>query len=108
MPRAPQEIVDKLNKGEDQEGFEPLPEQLYLCTLVEVEEYEAKDANSFDGVILTWQVEQPREFAGEKIRFHRLSYSPRAAFKIREFWDALGYEYDSDFDEAVENQEKGI
>jgi len=113
---APKEIQDILENEEDVQGnFALLPEDLYLCKLKKATEYEPGKDKEYGGVNLQWEVVQPREFRGKDEDgnqygdlFLRLSWSPKAAWKIREFWDALGYEYDSDFDEPVEQGEQAI
>lgn len=108
MPKAPQEIVDRINNNEDQ-GFEDvlLPEDMYLAEVIKNKEYEPSGGKEFGGIYIIWKIVQPREHAGVE-KLLTLSWSPKAAWKIREFWDALGYDYDSDFDEPVEENERAI
>lgn len=117
MVQAPQEIVDRLNNDEDKQGdFVLVPEGMYLCRIAKAEEYTPTLGGSgYGGITTQWKVVQPRQYAGTDEEgnsygdlFLRLSWSPKAAFKIRQFWDALGYSYDSDFDEPVEQQETAI
>lgn len=116
MVQAPQEIIDRLNSGEDERGdFVPVPDGLYLCRLTKAEEYQPGAGKEFGGITTQWKVIQPRQYAGTDEDgnsygdlFMRLSWSPKAAFRIRQFWDALGYDYDSDFDEPVELGEQAV
>lgn len=116
MVSAPKNIINRINNDEDKQGdFVPVPDGMYLCKIKKAEEYQPAAGKEFGGMATQWQVVQPRQFAGQDEDgnqygdlFVRLSWSPKAAFKIREFWDALGYEYDSDFDEPVENEEQAI
>lgn len=103
---APQETVDAINNDEDQPDFSPLEEGYYLCEAVEAKEKDI-GPSGYGGVGITFKVIQPREYRGRKL-WVNLSWSPKAAWKIREFWDALGYEYDSDFEEIVESAEQAI
>lgn len=108
MVKAPQEVIDRINSGEDSEyDNSPVDEGDYLCRAIEAKEYEPAAGKEFGGVNITWEIMQPREFRGRRL-WTRLSWSPKAAWKIREFWDAVGYDYDSDFDEAVEQREQAI
>lgn len=105
---APQETVDACNNPDEERVFEPLEEGLYLAKPIEVTEYEpTANGSGFGGVTVKWEVLQPRADKGRWL-WQRLSWSPKAAFRIREFWDALGYEYDSDFEEPVEEGETAI
>lgn len=107
MAKAPDEIINVLNNNEDIQQFTVVPAGEYLCVLDRCTEYEPAEGKEFGGMRTFWKILQPREFKGEKL-MNSLSWSPKAAWKIREFWDALGYEYDSDFDEPVEQQEQAI
>lgn len=107
MPKAPQEIVDRLDNNEDVQEFTLLPEDAYLCYLHEVTEYDQDKDHEYGGVRCFWKVIQPREFKGERV-LNTLSWSPKAAWKVRETFDACGYEYNSDLDELVENEERAI
>lgn len=102
MVSAPQEIVDAIKNGDvDQIDRDPVPAGDYLCRVKAAPEYQGTE---YDGVNVRFEIVQPREFKGKSV-FDRLSWSPKAAFKIRDFWDAFGYDCDSDFDELVDDPE---
>lgn len=104
MVSAPQDVIDTINNGEadDRPDREPLPGGDYLVMVVGVEEYPAKDENTFGGVNVKYEVVQPREYKGRWL-WDRLSFSKKAAWKIRDFWDAAEFDYDSDFEEVVDD-----
>ena len=116
MVSAPKEVQDILENEEDKQGdFVAVPDGMYLCEIVKAEEYEPAANREYGGMNTRWKIVQPRQYAGKDEDGNtwgdlwlRLSWSPKAAWKIREFWDALGYEYDSDFDEPVEEKEQAI
>jgi hypothetical protein len=116
MVQAPQEVIDAINNGTARGEFAMVPDGMYLCRIHKVTEYPPTAGGSgFGGVQLQWKIIQPRQYAGTDEDgnsygdlFLRLSWSPKAAFKIEQFWDALGYSYDSDFDEPVEEQEEAV
>lgn len=103
MPRAPQEIQDALERGDDLEGpnRDPVPDGYYLLKVIGDDEY---SGDEYDGVNLKFEVVAPRGFKGKWL-WDRLSYSPKAAFKWRQVWDATGYDYSSDTSELVDNEE---
>jgi hypothetical protein len=102
---APKESVEAAQNSEQQE-YELLEEGLYLAKAVEAKE-KPIGPSGYGGVSITWEVILPRASRGRKL-WSNYSWSPRAAWKIKEFWDALGYEYDSDFEEPVEAEEQAI
>lgn len=103
--KAPQDVVDKIESGDVDElpDFEPLPEGDYLCMVVKVEEKEAGESG-YGGVNVRWEVQRPREHKGRLV-FDYVSFSPKAAFRVRDFWDALQFDYDSDFEEVVNDSD---
>jgi len=104
MPKPPQEIVDRIESGEAQEGGDrrkPVPEGYYLLQILEGVEYTGSE---FDGVNTKWTVVEPRGFKGKWI-WDRLSYNPAAAFRWQNLYDATGYDYNTDTDELVDAEE---
>ncbi len=103
---APKEVIDRINSGEADERAErePLDEGDYLCRVKGVEYREPKTEDGFGYVRITWEVVRPRAHKGHWL-WDNLSFAPRAAWKVKAFWDALGYEYDSDFEELPDDPE---
>lgn len=108
MPKIPEEIQEALESGADQEGpnFEAFEEQYVLMKAVEGEEYPEGDSG-YGGVTIKWEVIQPRALKGRWV-WDRFSYSPKAAFRWRQLFEATGYTFDSDTDEIVEAEEEVI
>jgi hypothetical protein len=106
MPKLPPE-AQKAARDYDPDSkptYDPLEDGDYLVSVEKVVEYEG---DKYDGVNLWLQVVRPRANSGDRL-FERVSYSPKAAFKARQVFDAFGYEPDSDFDELVDDGAEAI
>lgn len=107
MVAIPKKLADKLPDvdPDDRPDYDAMPEAHYLVKVIENAE-EEPGPNSKTGenmLALTMEVVQPREFSGRKV-WDRLSYSEKAAWKMRSFFDAADYDYDSDVDEMVDDE----
>jgi hypothetical protein len=99
-----QEQREAYERGDDLEGGgnrEPVPEGYYLLLAKAEKEYQGTE---YDGVEMTWVVQEPRGYKGKKI-WDNFSYSPNSVFRWRQLWESTGYEHDSDTGELVENEE---
>lgn len=90
---------DNRPAGEDTE-FEVLPEGYYLCEVDSIKLSDKAGPSGYKQWVVVWRVVRPKASAKRTI-WDRRSLSPKAAFKMRELFDALGYEYGSDSDELV-------
>lgn len=111
MVAIPKKVADALPDVDPDERpeYDAMPEGHYVVKVVE-NEIEPAGPNSKSGadmLALTMDVVQPREFAGRKV-WDRLSFSDRAWWKLRSFFDAVDYDYDSDVDEIQEEEEEFI
>lgn len=111
MVAIPKKLADKLPDVDpnDRPDYEAMPEGHYLVKVIDNQE-EEPGPNSKTGesmLALTMEVVQPREHAGRKV-WDRLSYSEKAAWKMRSFFDAADYDYDSDVDEIQEDETEFI
>lgn len=94
-----QKAMDESDQREDGE-FEALPEGFYLCTVDSIKLSPTAGQSGYKQWIIVWKVKSPRASAKRTI-WDRRSLSPKAAWKMRELFDALGYDYGSDSDELV-------
>lgn len=107
MVKIPDRLAKKLPDvdPDDRPEYEAMDEGHYLVKVIDNQEEEAgpKSKTGEPMLALTLEVIQPREHQGRKV-WDRLSYSERAAWKMRSFFDAADYEYDSDVDEIQEDE----
>lgn len=107
MVAIPQNVADALPDVDPDErpDYEPMPEAHYLVKVVEnkIEEAGPNSQTGADMLALTMEVVRPREHAGRKV-WDRLSFSDRALWKLRSFFDATDYDFDSDVDEIQEDE----
>lgn len=106
MVGIPEELVNRMNSGEVT-GFQLLPEGYYLAKIVSAEEQPARDSNSHPYVRTRWVIVEPEEHDKEDVLLN-LSFAPKAAFRLMQVYDALGYSYDSDFEEMIEEEELAV
>lgn len=106
MVGIPKDLQEKIENGETS-GYTVLEEGHYLAQIVEAEEVPARNDKSYPYIKTVWRVLEPEEFEDEKL-FLNLSFSPKAAWKLTEVFDALGYSYDSDFEEMIEAEEEAV
>lgn len=110
MVAIPQDVADDLpnHDPEDRPDFEAMPEGHYLVRVKSNTEESPKAGGSgYEMLKLELEVVQPREFKN-RVLFDRLSYSPKARWKLRSFFDAVDYDYDSDVDEIQQEQEEFV
>ena len=111
MVAIPKNVSDALPDvdPDSRPDYDAMPEGYYLVKVIENAEEEA-GPNSKTGaamLALTLEVVQPREYQGRKV-WDRLSYSEKAQWKLRSFFDAVDYDYDSDVDEIQDEQEEFV
>jgi hypothetical protein len=110
MVQLPEDIVEDLENNPDDASRSALPVGHYLLEVVEIKEEPASTragTSGFGKLLVVSKVVQPRAHKGHKV-WDRLSYSPQARWKLRSFYDAVGYEYSSDTDEIVEAKEQFV
>lgn len=88
------------NRPESDEEFEPLPDGHYLAKIESIKLSDRAGQSGYKQWVVVWRIQAPRKYA-KRTQWDRLSLSPKAAWKMRELFDALGYEYDSDSAELV-------
>lgn len=103
MPRIPQENVDQIESGEAEGGGRRVVEGYVVAKLVEATESEEKESG-YAGQDLKFEVTAPRQHKGTPI-WEYLSYAPQASFRWRQFFDAVDYDYNSDTDEIIAEEE---
>lgn len=86
--------------GEGDGEFEALDDGYYLAKVEKISMSAEPGASGFHYWTVLWRVQRPKAVA-KRTLYDRLSLSPKAAFKMREFFDALGFTYDSDTDELI-------
>jgi hypothetical protein len=99
LPQEVQKAASEDTPREDGE-FEALPDGYYRAEIEKIDLSERPGASGFHQWVVVWRIKAPRAFA-KRTQWDRLSLSPKAAWKMRELFDALGYEYDSDSDELI-------
>lgn len=100
MPMTP-EYRAAMNDNEGPDGdFEPLADGFYLCKLEKADETDRPGPSGFTQYVFVWRVQRPR-VAAKRTLWDRISLSPKAAFKMRELFDATGYEYESEPEELI-------
>jgi hypothetical protein len=85
---------------EAKEGYSLLPEGVYVVKLDEVDSTGQGDA----GPYWTWIWKIVSDASGQPTSgtlWDRISLSPKAAFKVKQVFGAMGYTLDSDTDEMV-------
>ena len=107
MVAIPKKVADALPDVDPDErpDYEAMPEAHYLVKVVEnkIEEAGPNSKTGADMLALTMEIIQPREFSGRKV-WDRLSFSDKALWKLRSFFDAADYDFDSDVDEIQEDE----
>jgi hypothetical protein len=99
LPAEVQTAAAEDTPREDGE-FEPLPDGYYRAEIEKIDLSDRPGASGFHQWVVVWRIKAPRAHA-KRTQWDRLSLSPKAAWKMRELFDALGYEYDSDSDELI-------
>lgn len=109
MPKLPASTREMLEKGEEPQGAGrgPVDEGFYLCRVVQVDETEVKDSG-YAGVDIRFEIVKPevqgdRKIKGKKI-FDYISYGESSGWKMRQLYEALGYTFDSDMQEFVDDE----
>lgn len=80
--------------------FEPFDDGYYLAKIEKVSLSPKAGPSGFKQVIFVWRIQKPGKWA-KRTQWDRISLSPKAAFKMRELFDACGYEYDSNPGELI-------
>jgi hypothetical protein len=106
MPRIPQQNVDQIRNGEAGGGGNRVVEGYVVARLIEAEEADVKDSG-YAGQDLKFEVVEPREHKGTPV-WEYMSYDPRASWKWEQFFDAFGYEPDSDTQELIDDEAEVI
>lgn len=111
MVAIPKKVADALPDvdPDDRPTYDAMDEGYYLVKVVanDIEEPGPESKTGEDLLALTMEVVQPREHSGRKL-WDRLSFSERAYWKVRSFFDAVDYDYDSDVDEIQEEEEEFV
>lgn len=101
MPRIPQQNSDAIANGEVERGGNRKAFEGYvLAKLIEAEETAEKDSG-YAGQDLTFEVVEPKEVKGNKV-WEYISYAPNTNWKWMGFFEAFGFEPDSDTEELIE------
>lgn len=99
MPKLPKKTQEAAEQAEDSGGFAALPEGKYLCVLDDVQ----TDGSGPAGPYWTW-VWKIHPDNGEhegRMLWDVISLSEKAAWKVKQVFEALGYSLDSDTDEMI-------
>lgn len=107
MVAIPKKVADALPDVDPDErpDYDAMPEAHYVVKVI-ANDIEQPGPNSRTGaemLALTLEVVRPREFSGRKV-WDRLSFSEKAWWKLRSFFDAADYDFDSDVDEIQEDE----
>lgn len=104
MPRIPKENQELIKNGEAGGGGpRKAIDGFVRARLIEATETEEKESG-YAGQDLKFEVVAPRAYKGTWI-WEYISYNPNTAWKWEAFFEAFGYEPDSDTDEIVEDEE---
>lgn len=95
-----QKAMDEADSNLPDGEFEPLEEGFYLASVKSITLSEKAGASGYKQWVVVWQIIAPKKRAKRTV-WDRISLSPKAAFKMRELFDSLGFEYDSDSSELV-------
>lgn len=130
MPKLDQKMAKKTQEAEDvQDGFEPLPEGKYICTLKEVEDRVAgtgskmwgieleeivdlegnvQPGRQFTNLVLPGADKMPKDYKGSKnpnakgtLEEQWVRRNDFLSSKIKQFFEAFGFTTDSDTDEMI-------
>jgi hypothetical protein len=82
--------------------FDELEDGFYLAKLEKAVLGDRVGPSGFKSVRLQWRMIKPNR---NRVQSEFVSLSPKAAWKMREIFDAAGYTPDSDLEELVEEQE---
>lgn len=100
MPRIPKETAEAIANGEvERGGNRKAIEGYVLAKLIEAEETEVKDSG-FAGQDLKYEVVAPKQHQGTWI-WDYISYGDSSRWKWMAFFEAFGFEADSDTDEVI-------
>ena len=86
--------------GEERPAFEALDDGYYLAEVESIKLSDKPGPSGYHSWVIVWRILAPRASAKLTV-WDRRSLSPKASFKMRDLYDALGYEYDSDSDELI-------
>lgn len=103
MAGIPQYLQDKMESGEVKNtggGGGVLDEGHYILKVVGYEE-DTKTAG--DGVNLEFEITSVRR-RGYVSKYNWMSYSEKAAWKLRQLFEAAGYTFDSEYDELIDDE----
>jgi hypothetical protein len=100
LPNDVRTAIDNDEGSQSDTEFEPLPEGYYLATVESIKLSDNVGPSGFHQWIVVWRIKAPKAFA-KRTQWDRRSLSPKASFKMRELYDGLGFEYDSDSDELI-------
>lgn len=92
--------MDEADEGREDGEFEPLEDGYYRAKIESINLSDKPGKSGYHMWVVVWRIQAPRKWA-KRTQWDRLSLSPKAAWKMRELFDALGYEYDSDSDELI-------
>lgn len=97
-------LSDKQQAVTDQAegGFRLVPDGAYLCDLVKVKEVPGPSAPQWE---IDWAINDPdfEQYNGVTLK-DWISLGENSAWKMRMFFDALGYSLDSNTDEMIGDQ----
>lgn len=99
MPKLNKETAAQVNDSGD--SREPLPEDRYLATLVNVEVRDGRNPSK-DGKTYqywSWEFDIEHEDYSDRKLWVNTSLNPKAFFKMKEMFDAFGVDTDTDTDE---------
>lgn len=105
--QAMQASADERPEFENDGEFEELPDGFYLAQLEKVVPGTKKGPSGYIQVRLQWRIMAPGKWR-KRVHSDFISLAPKAAWRMRELFDATGYTYDSDLEELLQAKEKVI
>lgn len=96
MAKLPKKVAERVNQAEGKD-FSLLPEGTYTGKLVEVDASKSGDA----GPYWSWEFDLQDEGYENRKLWVNTSLSEKADWKMKEVFEAFGYDADTDTDELV-------
>lgn len=98
-----QGAMNESDESREDSEYEPLEDGYYLAEIEKISLSPTAGKSGYKQWIVIWRIKRPKAHA-KRTQWDRMSLSPKAAWKMRELFDALGYDYDSDSDELIGEQ----
>lgn len=99
MPKLNQDQQKAASEAKDDGGFVLLPEGRYLGTLAEVEVLQGNEYDYWNCTFRELMDESGKVWPGRQ--WDKVSMSPKSDWKVKQFFEAMGYTLDSDTDEMI-------